>query len=201
MQDFETEAWKTVDVEDLWALDKLILSRVMGYVAGPVGVPVLFPGEYIVRPCVNALDLGLGAEKAYISENTDHLPVGHFWCEWFEGDHYSVDYFYGEQYMAIQGFKSDDTFTRWNHWVMDDQKYFDLPEELGEIPFKYPWINCEFIGGRLIEVHFRRNQDFWLMEDQKEFIPVWLGEDPTPLEGYKYVEYPDVHGRIGAFIR
>ena len=34
-----------------------------------------------------------------------------------------------------------------------------------------------------------------------EFIPVWEGEDITPPTGFTYREYPDVHGRIGAFVR
>ena len=60
-------------------------------------------------------------------------------------------------------------------------------------------VNCEFIGDKLIEVHLRHNPDF--EGNIMEFIPVWEGEDTTAPNGYKYREYPDVHGRIGAFIR
>ena len=29
----------------------------------------------------------------------------------------------------------------------------------------------------------------------------WVSEDTTAPTGFKYREYPDVHGRIGAFVR
>jgi hypothetical protein len=69
------------------------------------------------------------------------------------------------------------------------------------MPFlkKYEWVNCEYIGDKLIEIHFRNNSDF--TENRQEFIPVWEGEETTPPEGYEYIDYPDVHGRIGAFIK
>jgi len=199
----EEEAWKYIEPCDLWIMDKLILARTMGYMAGPVGTAVPYPGEYIVRPCVNALGLGLGAQKLYLTpeQGTDHLPVGHFWCEWFEGDHYSIDYLFGEQILAVKGIKQDDTFTQWDAWIRDDSKRLPLPAELGETPFKYPWVNIEYIGGHIIEVHFRGNQDFTLIDDQQEFIPVWLGQDTIAPEGYQYFDYPDVHGRIGAFVK
>ena len=63
----------------------------------------------------------------------------------------------------------------------------------------HEWLNVEYIGGKAIEIHFRNNVDF---EDNiKEFIPVWENQDTTPPEGYTYREYPDMHGRIGAFVK
>ena len=70
---------------------------------------------------------------------------------------------------------------------------------LHAISYPHKWINCEFIDGNLIEVHLRRNEDF--DEDTQHFIPVWEGQDTTPPKGYTYREYPDVHGRIGAFVK
>ena len=97
-------------------MDKLILSRKLGYTCGPAGVPVDTPGYYIVRPCVNAMGLGLGAAKSYIEKNTEWLDVGFFWCEWFEGRHLSVDYHYGKQELCVEGFKNPNTFTTWRKW-------------------------------------------------------------------------------------
>jgi len=74
-----------------------------------------------------------------------------------------------------------------------------FPKLLHSISYPHKWINCEFIDGNLIEVHLRRNEDF--DEHTEHFIPVWEGQDTTPPEGYTYREYPDVHGRIGAFIK
>ena len=189
--------WKTADPDELWVVDKLILSRKLGYKCGPVGTDVPEPNYYIVRPCVNALGLGLGAKKLWIEKYTLNLNVGHFWCEWFEGRHLSVDYEYGQQVFCVEGIKSDDTFVKWDRWIKtDDQVPF--PEILKDFKDK-PKINCEFIGGKLIEVHFRANPDF--RKNISEFIPVWKEQKTTPPKGYDYIEDPDIHDRIGAFVK
>ena len=178
-------------------MDKLILSRKLGYTCGPVGVDVPKPGWYIVRPCVNALGLGLGAQKIWLEEETMHLPVGHFWCEWFEGRHLSVDYHYGLPKLCVEGHKQKETLTRWDRWTKTDD-FVHFPDILD--PFIHmPKINCEFIGGNLIEVHFRGNPDF--EDDISEFIPVWQGQNISPPQGYRYIQYPDMHGRIGAYVK
>lgn len=194
----EELAWKTVDPDDMWVFDKLILSTKLGYKCGPVGVPVDEPGTYIVRPAVNALGLGLGTQTVYIESSTDHLPPGHFWCEMFAGRHLSVDYHHGLQVLCVEGFKDNDTFTHWNKWKRT-KDYVNRPDILRPFMKKYEWVNCEFIGGKLIEVHLRRNVDF--DNNINEFIPVWEGESTTPPKGYKYIGYPDIHGRIGAFVK
>ena len=194
----EDTVWKTIDPNDIWALDKLILSRKLGYNCGPVGLDVPKPGYYIVRPCVNMLGLGLGAQRVWLEESTVNLPLGYFWCEWFSGRHLSIDYTQGKQTLAVEGFKNPDTFTQWKRWerVKDSMP---LPDILIELTQRYEHVNCEFIGGRLIEVHLRRNQDF--NANVNVFIPVWTGESTVPPDGYTYRDYPDVHGRIGAFIK
>lgn len=194
----EDLVWKTIDPNDLWVLDKLILSRKLGYTCGPVGLDVPTPGYYIVRPCVNMLGLGLGAERVWIEKDTTNLPLGYFWCEWFEGRHLSIDYHLGSQKLCVEGYKSNYTFTRWNEWRRTGDN-IPLPNLLETFVTKYQWINCEFIGGKLIEVHFRNNEDFTGNIDH--FIPVWEGESTVPPKGYVYRSYPDVHGRIGAFVK
>lgn len=194
----EDIVWKTINPNDIWMLDKLILSRKLNYISGPVGLDVPLPGFYIVRPCVNMLGLGLGAQKVWLDQDTTHLPVGHFWCEWFEGRHLSVDYQWGNQMLAVEGIKSEDTFTHWDEWIRVTDM-IELPDILSDYSKTQQWINCEYIGGKLIEVHLRHNQDF---EDNIDhFIPVWQGESIIPPNGYRYKEYPDVHGRIGAFVK
>lgn len=198
MEHPEDQVWKTIDPDDMWVLDKLILSKKLDYNCGPVGLDVTIPGYYIVRPCVNMQGLGLGAQKVWLDQSTTHLPVGHFWCEWFEGRHLSIDYHRGKQVLAVEGHKPDTTFTRWEHWVRVADR-IRLPRILHSFVEKYEWINCEYIGGKLIEVHFRHNEDF--VNGIVHFIPVWEGESTDPPEGYTYREYPDVHGRIGAFVK
>ena len=196
--DDEDLAWYTTAPEDLWILDKLILSRHLGYTCGPVGVPVMRSGYYMVRPCVNAMGLGLTAQKHYIEDSTNHLTPGHFWCEWFEGDHISVDYENGKQVLAVQGFKSPGTFTRWDRWIKVDIQ-IPLPKSLDYIVSKYHKVNAEFIGGKLIEIHLRHNPDF--PQGRTEYIPVWQGMNETPPKGYEYIEDPEIHGRIGAWVK
>ena len=167
-----------------------------------MGIDVPTPGYYIVRPCVNALGLGLGAQKVWLEKETMHLPYGYFWCEWFEGEHFSVDFLpsYGTKTYTIQGFKREDTLTRWDKWIqVEHQKQHVIPSILYPAILGYHLINVEYINDKPIEVHFRGNEDF--KGGIKEFIPVWEGQDTTPPEGYAYRDYPDVHGRIGAFVK
>jgi len=193
----EDLVWKQVDPDELWALDKLILSRKLNYISGPVGLDVPTPGWYCVRPCVNMLGLGLGTQKSWIEKETMHLPIGHFWCEWFEGRHLSIDYNYGVQHLCVEGLKSSDTFTQWDKWIKTDD-VIPLPEALQTFSH-HEWLNIEFIGNKVVEIHLRHNEDFDGVE--REFIPVWEGQSTTPPDGYTYRDYPDVHGRIGAFIK
>ena len=193
----EDFVWRRTHPDKLWIFDKLILSRKLGYTCGPTGLDVPKPDYYIIRPCVNALGLGLGASKKWIEDGTVHLPIGFFWCEWFEGRHLSIDYKYGKQVLAVEGIKPANTLTHWQLWKRVED-IIPLPSILE--PFAdEEYINCEFIGDKLIEVHLRRNEDFDKAID--EFIPVWKGESTTPPDGYRYIDYPDLHGRIGAFVK
>ena len=189
--------WQTATPDQLWVMDKLILSRKLGYICGPVGMDVPKPDWYCVRPCINAIGLGLGTQKVFLEKDTDHLPPGHFWCEWFDGRHLSVDYEYGLPKLCVEGFKEQTTFTRWDRWTKTDE-FVHFPNVLD--PYIHmPYVNCEYIGGKLIEVHFRSNPDF--VYDNVEFIPVWEGQNTDPPAGYRYIQCPDVHGRIGAYVR
>lgn len=193
----EDLVWKSINPDDIWVMDKLILARKLGYICGPTGMDVPEPNWYIVRPCVNMLGLGLGTERVWLDKYTLGLPVGFFWCEEFKGRHLSVDYHKGVQHLCIEGHKSDDTFTKWDKWIKTDDKV-PLPKELKHFT-KYEWLNVEYINGKAIEVHLRHNEDF--VDNISEFIPVWEGQDITPPKGYRYRDYPDLNGRIGAFIK
>ena len=196
----EDIAWTNTDIEDLWIYDKLILSKKMGYVCGPTGVDVPQDGFYIVRPVTNIVGLGIGAYEQYLTVEgwTDHLQPGTFWSEIFEGDHLSIDYEWGEPILNIQGFRYPESFVRWKKWIKVEQTV-ELPDILKPMAKKYQFMNCEYIGGKLIEVHLRKNPDFEF--DNVEFIPVWEGQDTTPPKGYRYVDCPEYNQRIGAFVR
>jgi len=197
----EDDVWERIHPNHLWVMDKLIVSRKMGYKAGPVGQDVPDPGWYIVRPCVNMMGMGLGSKKIWIEKDTTHLPLGHFWCEWFEGRHLSVDYHKGQIDLVAEGLRSGDDLTRWDEWRKVDD-IIPFPRLLDDF-IDSSWVNCEFIGDKLIEVHFRRNPDFrW---GNSVFIPVWEEETRDPvlrlhLDGHKYIACPEYNGRVGAYI-
>jgi hypothetical protein len=196
----EDEVWLKADPEDLWVMDKLIIARMCHHVSGPVGMDVPTPGWYIVRPCVNMIGLGLGAKMFWLTKSTDHLPIGHFWCEWFTGRHLSVDYRNGEQFLAVEGIRGEtQDLTRWEKWIKVNDTV-PLPGFLKNLSIKYGVINCEFIDGKLIEVHLRGNPNFE-GRDITEFIPVWDSKKDLSSQGYRYIRYPGENNRIGAWIK
>lgn len=196
----EKEVWDTIDPDDIWLMDKLILSRKLGYICGPVGTNVPAPGWYVVRPCVNMKGLGLGTSLQWLDGTTDHLPHGYFWCELYEGRHLSIDYYHDRQVLAVEGFKDQNDFIHWNKWVKVEDK-IKLPYFLQGVAYKYKFINCEFIDDKLIEVHFRHNPDF-RHGGITEYIPVFSREHPDlSSEGYTWVDDREIHGRLGAWIK
>jgi len=199
----EDDVWSLIPPENLWLTDKLLLSRHLGYECAPTGVDVQYPGWYISRPCVNALGLGLGAKKVWLDHDTSFLSLGFFWCEWFEGKHYSVDWWpeYKTKAYTCQGIKDKETLIKWKKWVRvpnNSEQWY--PESLHHILKRYKQVNIEYIGNKIIEIHLRPNEDFQDSNIQ-EFIPVWVGEDTTPPKGYRYIHSPEYNGRIGAFIK
>ena len=184
-----------LSADELWVYNKLQLSTMMGYKCGPAGVNVKNPGNYIVRPSINFIGLGMDAHFMYIEDSTDHLPPGHFWCEIFKGKHYSVDFEHGKRVRTTEGIRGDLIY-RWKKWITV-KKDFPFPSILYGFRDK-PNINCEFIGNKLIEVHVRKNPDF--SYNNNVFIPVWEEDIINPPIGHTYIECPDVNGRIGAYV-
>ena len=87
------DEWNQIHPKDLWAYNKLSLSRLLGYTCGPSGTTVPKTDFYIVRPCINLLGMGRFASKEWIELYTDHIHPAEFWCEIFEGEHLSVDFY------------------------------------------------------------------------------------------------------------
>ena len=193
MEDLEGKAWRNCNPDDLWIFDKLIVSRKLGYVCGPVGIDVPKPGQYIVRPCCNIPGMGRGAKKVYLEKDTynhpDCLP-GYFWCELFEGRHISVDYFRGLPILSVEGFREnkDDPFYRFSRWEKVEHDW-PLPIEFYTLTKKYEFINVEFIDNKVIEVHLRHNPDFTY--GNSIMIPVWQDQQISVPEGFRYIESND----------
>jgi hypothetical protein len=151
-------------------VDKLILSKKLGYVCGPAGIPPPVPGNYVVRPIVNLKMMSVGATIQYL--DSDSIRDGYFWCEIFTGRHLSFDYHWGKQTLAVEGFRNDkmrlDRFSCWTKIEED----FKLPEILQTVADRYIWFNIEVIGDKVIEVHFRYNDDF-ANHTANTIMPVW----------------------------
>ena len=201
MEDYDVEAiaWKNAKEDDLWIFDKLIIARKMGYTCGPAGVVVPKPDNYIVRPCVNIPGMGRGAVFQHIEDDTKHLPTGHFWCEIFSGKHVSVDYQDGKQILAVEGTRNEGAeLWRFNRWQKIDD-VFPLPSIFFSLTKKYQYINIEYVGGKVIEIHLRQNPDFvW---NNNIAIPVWNDEklEMQLSQNMRFVESPDYH-RKGFYI-
>jgi hypothetical protein len=189
------DEWNQIHPSDLWVYNKLFLSRVLGYTCGPSGTTVPKPDFYIVRPSFNILGMGRFARKEWMEFNTDHIHPAEFWCEIFTGEHLSVDFRNQKSELVVVGHKKEnDPYYKWEKWERID-KNIEFPEILKDLKGNYEWINCEFIGGNLIEVHFRKNPDF--RYGNTVAIPVW---DEENVENMSFIEDND-YLRKGFFIK
>lgn len=183
------EEWNTIHNSDLWVYNKLFLSRILGYNCGPIGVPVPKSDFYIVRPSFNLLGMGRFARIEWIEQYTDHLHPSEFWCEVFKGDHISVDYRNKHPELVVLGTKdSNDPLYKWNKWEKID-RFIEFPEVLKDLKGDYEYINCEFIGDKLIEVHFRQNPDF--RYGNTVAIPIWNDQEVKETDNYNYIRDED----------
>jgi hypothetical protein len=188
------DEWNTIHPSDLWVYNKLFLSRMLGYTCGPSGTTVPTSDFYIVRPSFNLLGMGRFARKEWIDSETDHFHPGEFWCEIFEGSHLSVDYYKKYSELVVLGTRDEsDPYYKWKKWEKINVKV-EFPEILNNLKGNYEWINCEFIDGNLIEVHFRRNRDF--RHGNSVAIPVWEEEK---IENMKFINDGD-YFRKGFYI-
>ena len=174
----DKDVWKQCPTEYLWVYDKLILARKNGYLAGPAGIAVPSEGWYIVRPITNIRMMSRGASKQWLTpDDTDKVPDGYFWSEFFQGRHTSVDFHYGIQHLAVEGFRADDRLDRFDRW-QKIQDCYRFPEVLGNLWQLTPWINVEYVDGKIIEVHLRWNDDF-SNHSSDVIYPVWQ-DNPMP---------------------
>jgi hypothetical protein len=183
------DEWNSIHPEDLWIYNKLFLNHRLGHLCGPTGVSVPYSGYYIVRPSINLLGMGRFSRKEWIYKITDRFHPSEFWCEMFYGDHYSVDYRNKKSELVVLGERDEeDPFYRWKKWTRVDAEV-PFPTLLNSLKGNYEWINCEFIGNRLIEVHFRRNPDF--RYGNTVAIPVWKDEKVENIENFRFIEDED----------
>ena len=191
------DEWNSIHPQDTWVYNKLFLNQSLGHLCGPTGCPVPYPGHYIVRPCINLLGMGRYSRMEWIYKSTDDYHPAEFWCEVFEGKHLSVDFRNKQSELVILGEREDGgPLYKWKKWTKIDYKV-SFPEILNDLYGNYEWINCEFIGNHLIEVHFRRNPDF--RYGNTVAIPVWNGEKIDKMNNFTYIEDKD-YLRSGFFV-
>ena len=193
--------------------NKLYVSEILGYDCGPSGIAPTKSGKYVVRPIYNLSGMGVGAEvKEIEAGDISKTPPGYFWCEFFEGNQYSVDYEFihglvGEwrPLSCYRGVKNETNLSKFTSWHKDDY-YPDVPRQFNELS-EVRIINIEFIEDKPIEVHLRKSPD----PKCEDFVPIW-SEDQETLDfftelGYTYIEsYEDADGfletpRLGFMIR
>lgn len=184
-----SDEWSSIHPEDLWVYNKLQLSQVLGYTCGPAGLEVPKPGFYIIRPAINFMGMGRYSRIEQIRKSTEHIHPGSFWCEVFEGEHLSVDFQNKQPKLIVKGNRDEmNKLYRWSLWKTVETAV-EFPEILNDIATRYEWINCEFIGGKLIEVHFRRNPDF--RYNNTIAIPVWKDQKVPKLDESSDLIYID----------
>ena len=201
----DASTWHACPVSWLWIYDKVIVARKQNILAAPAGIPVPHEGWYVVRPITNIRMMGRGARKMYLRPGDEDLvPDGYFWSEFLLGDHVSVDYRYGQQMIAVQGFRDDpDRLDRFARWERIDREYL-FPYMLQGLHNISPWINVEMIGNHIIEVHLRPNDDFQ-NHDADVIYPVWRDAPIEQPPGTEWYDSPCgdrlgfwVEGRINA---
>ena len=194
------EEWNQINPKDIWAYNKLSLSRILEYQCGPTGTTVPKSDFYIVRPCINLLGMGRLSRKEWIEDKTNHFHPSEFWCEIFQGPHLSVDFYEKKSKLVVLGEKNaDDPLYKWRKWTRIDVEV-DFPSILCDLIGNYEWINCEFIGNYLIEVQFRQNPDF--RYGNSVAIPIWEKKHIKNIQNYKFIndnEY-DAYLRKGFYV-
>jgi hypothetical protein len=184
----DCDAWKAYPQHRQW-FNKLALSERLGYECGPCGLAPDKTGYYCVRPVYNLSGMGVGSRREWIEQgDASKVEPGYFWCEWFEGEHLSVDYTnngaYWFQRSAWTGHK--DSRSRFIAWTRSDSQR-RLPDTFFHL-LDVGCINVEFIGRRIIEVHLRPSPD----PDSAVLVPVWSDDPPDKLDkflalGFTYV--------------
>lgn len=191
------DEWNNIHHDDLWVYNKLFLSRKLGYNCGPAGVPVPNSDFFIVRPSLNLMGMGRVSRIEYIENDTEHLHPAEFWCEIFEGDHISVDYYERSPILTVKGYRNpENPLYKWEKWEKIDES-IEFPSILNDLKGNYEYVNCEFVGGKLIEVHFRQNPDF--KYGNKVAIPVWKDDNIVKEGKYNFITDEDFL-REGFFI-
>ncbi len=172
----DADCWKRYPQQKL-LFNKLWIADMLGYYCGPCGVPVDLDGKYIVRPIYNLDGMSRGASTKELKQGDISTQPGYFWCEFFHGVHYSVDFTYQngkfEQTLVAKAEKDNEyKFTSWTRVPSSKYKFVvpNFVEFFAQNQVQY--LNIEYIDDKVIEVHLRRNPDF-LHHNYSRLVVVW----------------------------
>jgi hypothetical protein len=211
-EDYQTwEAYKHKE-NFRWLFNKLEVALRQGLHAGPAGTAPQHNGIYVHRPVYNVYGMGIGAKKFFYHREEDSenfinhavVPPGHFWCEWLEGPHYSIDYQVLSDYKTWEissiwaGEHYDETnLTKFKRWMKLEK--FEAPNP-HLLPLHLPWFgpqaqpwdresvpgfNVEMRSGKIIEIHLRHGNDTLDHHPVGTVVtPVW--EDMEIPEGVEF---------------
>lgn len=202
---YDWESWQQFS-QDRWIFNKLELALKLEYAAGPGGVPVPFDDYYIVRPIYNLFGFGIGAKKVWLDRSmSEHqliklVPPGYFWCQYFEGNHYSIDLKLAkgihDTLSIMQGHHhTHNNLVEFKQWTLVNNFDFVLPECIKHL--SSPFLNIEIIGNKIIEVHLRQgNTLFDGYPVGTIAVPVWEHESIDTIDGVFIEDYEDASGLI-----
>jgi len=196
--DEDYQAWEAYP-QHRWVFNKLEVALKLGYKAAPACVPLpktsntLF--KAIVRPIYNLYGMGISAKVKTFRPMIDNefivnhglIPPGHFWCEYFDGAHYSIDYkrtnqpkgsvWAWEPFCTMIGEKEENNLTKFTRWEVVNTPKWNLPRficELDDVEF----LNIECIDDKIFEIHLRTGNDVLHGKPVGSVaIPIWEGEE------------------------
>ena len=196
MIDDDYQAWE-IYPKYRWIFNKLELALTLGYQAGPACVPLpSLQNQFkaIIRPIYNLYGMGIGAKVYTFIPEIDNdfiihhgsIPPGYFWCEYFEGTHYSIDYkntnapkgsaFMWESFNTMIGEHSEQNLTKFTKWTHVECPKIELPNFLYNLT-DVNFLNVEFIDNKIIEIHLRTGNDIFHNKILGTVaIPIWKNE-------------------------
>jgi hypothetical protein len=150
--------------------------------------------------------MGLGASKVWldIDDKSNVMNLQHpgsFYCEWFEGPHYSIDYIWDNGWKPIhatQGYNNSDDLTHFTRWDRIEPTHIELHPMLDKLK-DVKVLNIEFKDSKIIEVHLRLGNlagDWYGLGDAQTIIPVWKDSTEEFISshkdaGFKFIDRPE----------
>jgi len=179
--------------------NKLYLSEIMGYSCGPGATEIPETKEYVIRPIYNLGGMGICTTvKTLQKGDISSVPPGYFWCEYFDGRHFSTTYYKeGNKWHCLhnwQGWNDKSNVVKFTKWKKSNDIPI-LPDPIAEI--NVPIINVEYKENNPIEIHFRPsgNPDGTSHDKWSEYIPIWHDttteyKNSLVEQGYTWIDNP-----------